>query len=248
MKVSLSVLLLFSFSNVLFIFLDVHHPKNNNRFSPISVHLEVQCLEGKSKANHWSWIGLFSEFFSKHPFPHRLLFLNFISSILQFFKNFPSFSLSPSSFTRSISLPFSTIFQFYFYHRLTLWFLNYASRRFKWFFSPESFSIFFACFHPIRRPYQPPTFSSFFQYFFIMIWVFRLHLFNFSLHLSIIFHNIQIFLFRHPFNTFLFSPTNFLTNFSVSFLSIFIQMQIKFFFFSQNISSSNFFPFNLFHL
>ena len=51
--------------------------------SPISVHLKVQCLEGKLKANRWSWIGLFSEFLSKHPFPRRLL--NFISSILQDF-------------------------------------------------------------------------------------------------------------------------------------------------------------------
>ena len=167
---------------------------------------------------------------SLNSFPNTHFLIVSCSStlFLQFFKNFPSFSLSPSSFTRSISLPFSTIFQFYFHLRLTLWFLNYTSRRFMWFFSPESFSIFFVCFHPIGRPYQPPTFSSFLQYFFIMIWVFRLHLFNFSLHLSIIFHNIQIFLFRHPFNTFLFSPTNFFTNFSVSFLSIFIQIQIKF--------------------
>ena len=64
--------------------------------SPISVYLKVQCLEGKLKANRWSWIGLFSEFLSKHPFPRRLL--NFISSILQDFSIIFSISIVLHSF------------------------------------------------------------------------------------------------------------------------------------------------------
>ena len=212
------MLLLFSFSNVLFIFLDVHHPET------ITVSLLFLFI---SRFNVWKGnqrqnvkVELVCSLNSS-PNTHFLV----VSSTLffQFFKIFASFSLSPSSFTRSISLPFSTIFQFYFHLRLTLWFLNYASRRFMWFFSPESFSIFFVCFHPIGRPYQPPTFSSFLQYFFIMIWVFRLHLFNFSLHLSIIFHNIQIFLFHLPLNTFLF----FLRIFLQIFLFHFCQFLFK---------------------
>ena len=182
-------------------------------------------IKGKSLELNWFvlWILLQTPIFSS-----SLSFINF--------SVFPSFSLS--SFSRSISFPFSTIFPFYL--RITLWLLNYVSQRFMWFFSRDLFSIFSVCFHPFHRIYQPQHSQLLSSVSSLWFWVFsssssqysllNISHRNFSVRLSIISHNTPIFVFRNSFNPFLLPPVDFITNFYNSFLLICIQIQIKFFF------------------
>ena len=66
---------------------------------------------------------MFSKFLSKHPFPHRLLFINLISSFFQCF---------PTIFSISIIFQFSFFFVSEWFFRYSL---DYALSDFMWFFS-----------------------------------------------------------------------------------------------------------------
>ena len=211
--------------------------------SPISVHLKVQCLKGKLKANRWSWIGLFSEFLSKHPFPRRLL--NFISSILQDF-----------SIIFSISIVLHSFYFVTFFYYFSILFL-----------SPINSLVFELCFAPVHVVFLsgilfnilclfsshssslstsniliiPPVFlyydlgfsPSSFQFHSSSLHYFPQHP-NISFSPSL--QHVSFFSYEFPYKFFCFIFVNFYSNAN------------KIFFFSLNIFSLNFFPFNLFHL
>ena len=96
------------------------------------------------------------------------------------------------------------------YLRLTLWTLKQASRVFMWFFSPESFSIFFIFFHSFHRfssvsPLQFAVFFSSSHLLEILSYTFFIVFIATSMFISpFFFYNSPIFLFRHSSTRFFF--------------------------------------------
>ena len=142
-----------------------------------------------------------------YPNTHSLTVSCSSTLFLHFFSVFPPSSQSPSSFNSLFSLSPRDFFDI-------LWIMLWAILCG---FSQDLFSIFFACFHLIRRCYQPPT-SQYFECFSsIFSSQFPCLSFYYFCNVSI-FNNTPIFVFHNLSNEFFFPPTNVITNYS--FLSL----------------------------